>query len=432
MKNHRKPSTAFRPSINDMRLEDRVVLNAASLSLNAAVAEQFPGFANRATANFQDALTRRQIQAAFRTQLRDSQNQLRTLLTNEFTTAFANGRPTAQQLADLNAFTQGAVNAVAFRLSSQAGLLPGSTRLVSAFQNSLLGNSPNSLLNRFQFLTQSNRFAGNNPLRLQFALNRQLNNAFANNNLRLNNFFRTTPLNFLSVDATTGQRIPLQQFMANQVINQLGNSFAALSRSFPTVANSTLFANGATTATPEALAAFQSQVNPALGTLAFQLGSDLSLFPFSSTGVAPQLQSALFGTGPNSFITSLQTLPNTSANFNTAAATAFNNGFNNLVNPLNGFFNLPVSPTGVTIPSGAITGIFNPPFDTFGNGFNNGFGNGFIGFGTTPTTFNTNFGTGFNGFVTNSNTLNGFTFPTTTGGVTGIGGVTGTGGVTFA
>ena len=397
MTDRRKQSMAFKPSLNDSGLEVRLVLNGAG----ASVAAQ---------ATVQNGMERRLVLSALRNQFRTAGNNLRGLINGQVAQLFANGTPTAQQRADFNARVSGEVFASAFQLSSQTGLLPGSSHLVSMLQGSLLGNSPRSLLTRLQNLPQAS-LANATPQRIQAAISRQVNNTFNAARTQFNNFATATPLNRLSVDQA-GNQIPLQQFMGNQVISQLGNTLGSLAQSFPNVANTGLFANGALTATPQNQLAFINQAGGALGTAAFQLGSDVALFPFNSTGVGPQLQSALFGNTPTSLFTQLQNLPNASATFNTAATTAFNNGFQSLVTPLNSFFNLPTTAQNLTLPTAQLNGIIGPAFDSVSNGFNGGFGSGFIGFGTAPATFNANFGTGFDGFTTSFNTSAGFNVPT--------------------
>jgi len=421
MSNQRKKSMAFRPSLNDSGLETRTVLSGG-------------GLAAAAQANIANAMQTRLILSALRNQNRAAANNLRTLIDSQVAQLFANGPPTAQQRADFNAQVSGEVFAKAFQLSSQNSLLPGSTRLVSMLQNSLLGNGRNSLLTRIQNFSQRVGISGS-PQRLEAAISHQLNTTFAGTGARLNNFLATTPLNRLSVDQT-GQRIPLQQFMGSQIISQLGNTLGSLAQSFNTNANSSLFANGATTATPANQLAFLNQAGGALGTAAFQLGSDISLFPFNSSGVGPQLQSALFGNTPTSLFTQLQNLPNSSTNFSTAAANAFNGGFSSLTSPLNDFFFLKGSPN-LSLPTSQFTNVIGPSFASVSNGFSDGFGSGFMGFGTAPTTFNTNFGTGFNNIVTTTNFGNGFNVPTVNTLPTGVIGTTtspgtGTTGTTMA
>jgi hypothetical protein len=257
----------------------------------------------------------------------------------------------------------------------------------------------------------------------------------------------------LSVDATTGQRIPITQFMANQAIDQINNTFGTLANSVGPLAQSALFdADGVFN--PQAVSAFQQQFNNALNTAAFQTGSLAALFP-NSTTVASQLQSALFGSGVDattglpitSFASGLAGLfptdattstPFTSDLFNTNFQDVFTGAFQNFTTPLSnmllgggqslpgsgGSFQLPTGffQSGATFPS-----LFGSQFigSSFNNGFNNGFattGNGFIGFGTAPSGFNIDFGTGFNDLVSAANTSFGFSQPTNLGGGLNTGG----------
>src|SRR5262249_52759544 len=158
-----------------------------------------------------------------------------------------------------------------------------------------------------------------------------------------------------------------------------------------------------TTGTPSqsALNAFTTQVNNALGTAVFQLGSALSLFPGSSSAIA-QLQPMLFGgaaNSTNSLLAALQNLPFGSTGFTTAVSNAFGNAFQSFATPLGSFFQMPAQST-LTLPTSGFTSPFGSQFSgsSFNNGFNNGFATGtnigFIGFGQAPSAFNTNFGTG--------------------------------------
>src|SRR5206468_2575103 len=157
-------------------------------------------------------------------------------------------------------------------------------------QSSLLGSGNNSLTSQITRLTSSGRFLRSQGT-LQNAINRVVNHSFAGNAARLNNFFRTTPLNRLSVDPTTGQRISLSQFVADQAVNQINNSFGALANSVAGNARSSLF-NSAGVFNPQGVTPFQQQFANALGTAGFQTNSILSLFPNALTTLGPQLQSS--------------------------------------------------------------------------------------------------------------------------------------------
>jgi hypothetical protein len=391
-----------------------------------------------------------QIHGAYRKQVRAATRDLQAAIQSQVGQLYANGAtPTAQQIADFNASIAGALNATALRLSTQAALLPrGGTRLVPAIQNALLGAGPRSLVSRLNTLVQSGQLSGTTGASAN-ALTRLLNTTNQQAVSRINTYFNNTPVTQLSVNST-GQRIPLEQFMGNQLLNQVANTFGTLAQTFPSVANSTLFPNGTNvTPTQAEVNQFNTQVGNALATAAFQVGSGLSVFPGSS-GVISQLQPLLFGstnspvnsvassaaTGINStggtfnpsassaatgiagnsfssLVSALQGLPFGSTGFNTAVSNAFGTAFQNLVTPLNQFFQMTGQPN-VTLPTNGFTSPFGSAFtgNTFFNGFNNGFATGttpgFIGFGTAPTGFNTNFGTGFNNSVSSFNTSVGF------------------------
>ena len=225
-------------------------------------------------------------------------------------------------------------------------------------------------------------------------------------NHQFNSFFNTTNLTNLSVNSS-GQRIPIRQFMSGQVVSQLSNTLGLLAQSFPNVANSMLFPNGTTgIPTQDMLNSFNQQAMNAPSTASFQLGSVLSLFPGSSS-VISQLQPLLFGattSNVSSLASSLQNLSFGSSGFNSAVATQFNNGFNNLLGPLTSFLGMQAQ-SNMTLPTSGLTSLFGSQFtgSSFNSGFNNGFAtdtnSGFMGFGTAPSTFNTNFGTGFNNMV---------------------------------
>src|SRR4051812_3144910 len=117
MKSPRKNRTAFRPSVGEARLEDRLALSGTQ----SAVAAQVQAAATQA-----GTLTVAQLRAAALRQMRTATQDLRSLINTQIDQLFANGTPTTQQLADFNQFLNGAVDATAFRVSSQAALLPGS------------------------------------------------------------------------------------------------------------------------------------------------------------------------------------------------------------------------------------------------------------------------------------------------------------------
>jgi hypothetical protein len=448
----RKNRFTFRPALGGSSLEERVVLNGSQPAQVVAAAHQVTPLQTQAGAA---TLTLQQIRSAYGQQFRAAIQQLRASINAQVAQLYANGqRPTAAQLAAFNANVAGALDATALRLSSQYSLLPGTTsRLVANLQNSLLGSQRTSLASQITNLANSSRFNGSQTV-LNNAINQRFNSVFTTNANQLANFFNTTPINRLSVDATTGQRIPFGQFLANQAISQFNNTFGSLVNSVPNAAQTALFANGGNPTTT-AVNGFQQQFSNALGTAAFQLGSALSLFPNATTTLAPQLNSALFSTGTNpatgqpfnSVLNGFQglfntntTTPLTANTFNTGFQNAFTNSFQGLASPI--FNTLGVQPTlgsngNIALPNGffqnnaTFTNPFNSQFtgNNFFNGFNNGFvtgSNGFPGFGQAPSAFNNNFSTGFNNFTSTLNQQFGFTQPTLgTGTTTGtIGGTT--------
>ena len=341
--------------------------------------------------------------------------------------------PTAQQMADFQASVAGALNATALRLSAQAELLPNAgNRLVPAVQNAILGSRPRSLANRLVSLAQSGQLSTSTQ-----ALSRVLLAAPANALSQINNYFNTTPVNRLSVNAS-GQRIPLAQYLGGQLLNQVGNTLGSLAQSFPNVANSMLYSNGATgTPTQAAMNAFSTAYNNALSTAAFQLGSALSLFRGYASAI-PQLQPLLWGVsnginGTTSLLSALQNLPYGTSGFNSAVSTAFGNAYQALVSPLDSFLGM-TGQSNLTLPTTGFTSPFGTAYTggSFNGGFNNGFAtgttSGYIGFGMAPTTFNTNFGTGFNNFIStyNQNLGLGSLGSVTGTGTTGLGTAIGT------
>jgi len=478
----------FRPTVTESRLEERVVLSTATaaskvyviapptqVATSGATPAPAPApISAQAAAMEMRPLTLARLRKDYRKQVRIAARDLRNAIQTQVGQLYANGAtPTAQQLSNFNAGIAGALDATALRLSVQAALLPNSgAKLVPALQNAILGSGPRSLASRLTSLAQSGQLSGASGASTR-ALNRAINTASLQTNTQLNNFFNTTPVTRLSVNSS-GQRVPLQQFIGGQLVNEVGNSLGSLAQSFPSVANAMLFPNG-TTGTPDqsALNAFNSQVNSALGTAAFILGSGLSLFP-NASNVVSQLQSPLFG-GPttsntpglrqlfsslaslgstgmtgatgttgalglldttgatgtagsvNNLVSALQNLQFGSPNFNTGVSNAFSGAFQNLATPIARFFGM-TGQTNAILPTSGFTSLFGTPFtgSSFFNGFNNGFVTGttpgFIGFGMAPTTFNSAFGTGFNNFVTNFNTGLGFNNAVGLGsGVNGIG-----------
>ncbi len=459
MRSHKKVKPAFRPSMIDSPLEDRVVLSGTAATAGSPLAvyqlKPSPVYAELgltpppAAPPISAALARELaahnlpvnlVHKAFRQQVHLASQDLRAAVQSQIAQLYANGStPTAQQLANFRAGIAGVVNATALRLSTQASLLPRSSRLVAKIQNSILGTGANSLASRLNNLAESGRLSGTTA-----ASTRALSNLFSNATRlgvrQVNGYFGYNPVNALSVN-TSGQRIPLEQYMGSQLVHQLGNTLGLLAQSFPNVANSMLYggANAAGTPTPAALAAFNTAYNNAINTAAFQLGSGLSLFPLNSS-VVSQLVPLIYGGGTtgattgtigttgNNVFTALASIPGYLQNLlagnptgttgtgigtgitslNTAIANAFGNVYSGLARPIGTYFGVTM-PSTLTLPTSGFNSLFASPYvnSSFFNGFNNGFSNGttpgFIGFGMAPTTFNTSFGTGFNNFISNFN-----------------------------
>jgi len=404
----------------------------------------------------------RQLNMLYRQQFRNAERALQNYAGTQIANAYAdaanlgaNGRLTPQALSNLQNNLNGALDAVAYQVSSQAALLPGaaSSNLIANLQNGLLGAQRNSLASRIATTINSGRF-GLSPGMAQNLVGRQISRGFLGNTMQLGNFLRGTPLTNLSVDAT-GQRIPVSQFMGLQAAQQINNSLGSLANSVGPLAQSTLFDPATGAFNSQAVNGFQQQFGNALNTAAFQAGNLLSLFPNSSS-LRSQIGTAFFDNGVNattglpntSFANNLtgvfptntgtNTTPFTSDAFNTAFQNGFTGAFPNFSTPVNSFFGIqPTTGTGTgtsQLPTGffqsgaTFPNVFGSEFtgSNFNNGFNNGFvstGTGFPGFGVTPTGFNSGFGSGFNSFINTTN--QGFGFPGMTGGTslgtTGLG-----------
>jgi len=350
---------------------------------------------------------------------------------------YANGTPTAAQLADANARIGGIANAAAYQLSSQFALLPGSEQLVSRVQNALIGSGPTSLTSRLANLTRNgSRFSAPS---FQSALTQTVTSAIQGGTSGYSNLFAGSNLYNATLNQATGQRMSLPQYIGGRLINQVNNTLGMLSQTFANVGNSALFPGGLSTATPEAMQAFAAQYNPALGLAASQIGGGLALFPNAAAVTNPLIQSSLFN-GQNSLVSSLSGL-NSSTGFSTGVSNAFQNAFQSIAGNLNNVFTLP-SGESVNLRTNNFSSVINPQFNGVGNGFNTGFsttGNSvnFPGFGTPGVDFNNNFGTGFNNYVSTLNQGLGFSNPNTglntgTGTGTGTGTSLGTGSVPVA
>jgi trimeric autotransporter adhesin len=474
MTHSKRKRIALRPSVNDQKLEDRVLLSGSGTASAAPQVVLLTPAVTPAAATTpkSPAAVVRAVRTALRTEFKSESAALRKTVDADIKQLYANGRiPSAQAKADFAAEVDGAVDAIALGISAPASLLPGSANtLVPTLQSELLGSSAGSLASRLAAVTNGAR-ANVSAAALTTAVNQAVNSAATRTVASTNVYLSTAPLNHLSV--VNGQYLPLQQYMGNQVISQLENNLGLLAQTYPTVANAMLFPTTASTGTgtnltattgttgintsgststtgttgttatlnPTLLGTFNTQVNNALGTVAYVLGSELALFPGSSS-VVSQLDSALFGgssgtsgatgttTNPtssavNSLATALANLQygaTGSSQLSSAVTSAFTTGLQNLVTPLSTFLNV-VSPADLALSTSNFSNPYASGYATpaFAAGFNNGFvtttgtgsnSMGFVGFGVSPTlstsTYNTNFGTGFSNLVNLLDTSAGF------------------------
>jgi hypothetical protein len=409
MKNRIKRQVAFSPSVTEAKLEERLVLSSTNTVTPSA--SPAPFFSSVVIGNPIHAKTVAQLRSAYAREVALTAVNLRSVVGAEIGQLFANGAvPTQQQLTDFNAGVQGALDATALQLSNEASLLPGSnTSLVPGIQNALLGSGSSSLSSQLTAALQSSRDTAS-AARLQSAFARDIIAAPRQITSQLNQFFASNNLSQLSVNSS-GQQIPLSQFMGGQVVSQLSNTLGSLAQSFSTVANSILFPNG-TTSTPSSdlVTAFDTQASNALNTASFELGSSLSTFNgFSS--VISQIDPMLSGSASNlnSLASTLQNLPFGGTGFDSAVTSAFNTGFTNLLTPINSFLGMTSQTQSISVlPTSGFTNPFSSQFSgsSFSNGFNSGFASdtssGFVGFGSAPSAFNTNFGTGFDNIVSSA------------------------------
>jgi hypothetical protein len=458
MLRERRKRHAFQPCVNGARLEDRVVLSHVSMS--AIHASRTQALAARAAQGNAEGLprntySRAELLSLYRTQFQSAGTALKQVINSGIAQIYANGRPSQTQLNALQTLVLGAVDATTFRVASQVALLPATQNFVGSVQNQLLQPQGGSLAGRLNGIIGSPRF-NQSPGRLRFALGRTIDAQAMRLAGQMDNYLNTTPVFRLSTNSA-GQLVGPRQFMAQQVINQFINTYATLAQAFPKLAQTALFANGATTTTPDVQGKFNNQVVQALNIVNYQLASDLAFFPGAKEALAPSLRQAFFAvdqsvgagtgantgtgtntgagssgpmmsaaaisitpqlaplavttaTGPSSFFSGLLGLPTTSSLFFPASTGLFNNTFGNVTGTLGNFFGItPTTP--FTLPT-TTTSFFTPTFSSFGNGFNTGFGNGFLGFGTTPfssSTFFNPFSSGFFGMTSGLNSSFGVT-----------------------
>jgi hypothetical protein len=370
MRPRRKDLTAFRPSLIDIRLEDRVVLNGGSGS-----AAQVASFAAATNSGTQAFWTRRDIYKVYHTQFLNTANGAKQILDSQIDQVYANGKPSANQLAGLQGTVNGLVDASAFQLSSQLALLPAATdKMVAQFQVGMLANNSRSLADRLNGLISSARFKGSAE-RLKAVINRTITNYTKQADRLLINYLNTTPINRLSVDARTGQRIPVQQFMAQQVVTQFGASLGSLAKAFPTVANGAIVSNGVISTDPAVQQAFATQLQSAINTANFQLASNLAVLKGASQALASQLQQAIFGSG--------QSGPSTTGTTGTGTTGTGTTGTGTTGTATTGTGTTGTATTGTGTTGTGTTGTGTTGTATIGTGTT---GTGTLGTGTTGTT----------------------------------------------
>ena len=468
--NPRKNRIAFRPTLGDIQLEERVVLNGTSMTSAAAAAEVSALQTGGGTTNGQaslENLTTRQIRQAFLQQFRGTQTALRQFVNSQASALFndpanrgPNGRLTAEALANFGTNIAGGINAAALRLSAQTSLLPGSSRrLVPELQNALLGSRANSLNTRSLSSRIANLagtgIANRSQAAFQNAINREINQSFTNSSARLTNFFNTTPLE-PPVDrpddwpASARSRSSWSTKRSPRPITASGpwptvsgrtrqrpcstRQARSIRRIWPASNSSSPMHWGRPPSKPVASSrSSRMRRQPWVrnssppSSAAASTPSPACRAPVSSTAFRACSPPERVREGPR------RSLPTRSIQ---DSRTRSRTSFQNFTTPLNNFFGVtPTTGTGgtFTLPNGffqtgsTFPSVFGSQFTggTFNNGFNNGFattGSGFPGFGTAPTGFNTGFGTGFNNFTNSLNQQFGFTQPTINTGIgTGIG-----------
>ena len=161
-------------------------------------------------ANSPNTFTRRELLSVYRQQFNAARADLRQYLNTQISQLYANGRPTAEQLANFKTQAAGAINATALRVSSQLALLPRATdRLVANLQDALLSNNGTSLISRINRLASSPRIS-QSAARLDAAVNRAVGSFTNQARGQFTNYLITTPIYRLSQDPTTGTD-PLSQ-----------------------------------------------------------------------------------------------------------------------------------------------------------------------------------------------------------------------------
>ena len=354
----------------------------------------------------------------------------------------------------------GAVDATTFRVSSQVALLPGTQNRVIAFiQNGQLGATPEPSSPRSTAIHQSQVQPARTMPRWSYRTIDQ--QEYPENTRLLDIYLRNAPIYALSVDACTGQRIPVQQYMAQQIFEQFRNSMGSLAAASrileldPVHQRSLQYRSRCSEADAE-------QMNDAVATITNQVGynlalfpSNLHLFPNSRSNLITTLNDLFYGsqTPGNGAITtnagarapgfsghrgrdpgSARDLPESlqlPGTVPTNPAVSAPTSTTHLITPtdmppaLGSYFGLSTPSTGYTLGAGPYSSMYSPNYYSFGNGFNTGYGIGYTGLGGYPTYGYNNFGTGYNGIMTNGLSSIGYTPSVFSGFGLGLG--TGTG-----
>ena len=280
-------------------------------------------------------LTAAQLETDFLTANRAATAALQQEIRTDAAQLFANGKPTQSQLFNFTSEAAGAIDATAMRLSSQAAHLPGqNSALLAQIQNTLMGPTANSLVNRIAGATLSARLTGSH--RPGFPRRRQptasAHGESPGNAANLTHFFNTTSINRNSVNAA-GQMIPLQQFIGTQIVNQFANNLGSLANAFSTQTGQLFSNNSSTAPTTSQISTFRNQTAQALGVVTSTLGNDLSLLGSTASQVNPRIQSAFNVAAPgstSSFFSGLMNITSFLPGVGSNPTNPFNTPFNGL------------------------------------------------------------------------------------------------------
>jgi len=329
---------AFRPSLSFAGLEERVVLNGASAAA-AASTMSIP-----------------QIRAAFVAELKSAQQDLRQAIASDVAQFRSLRFATDQDVANFRSTIANTVSATESQLSSLLSLLPrADQKLVPNLRTALAGQGANSLTSRLNAaITRFENSSQNSNL--STSLSRLVNTTFASQNSRLTAFFNPSTIRQASVDQT-GQRIPLQQYVSNQIVTQLGDSNSALSQAIGSSAGAGLLASASSGLTGMNLTSFFNQSTASLGSALSQVGSTMVLSQ-NSLGTT---NTGTSNTGVGTTINGNGTTTNVNGN-GTAVSTTINPTANpNFSNFISGFQGSPQTSDLVTT---TMTGFTSAPIPT--------------------------------------------------------------------